>query len=100
LSSDASFDFLEHCRTGAALATRDRRQATIDRIDAGRRQLHGSVEMEGACCWEADGRYAYAPCGAAGPLDLMPPSIGRRDPPRRAPLAEMLDPANRSACCD
>ena len=38
--------------------------------------------------------------GAAGPLDLMPPKVSRRDPPRRAALSEMLDPANRSACCD
>ena len=100
MSSDAGFDFLGHCRPGTTLKTRDRRRATIDRIDASRGQLHGSVEMEGACCWEADGRYARAPCGAAGPLDLMPPGIGRRDPPRRAALYEMLDPANRSACCD
>jgi len=82
------------------LATRDRRLATIHRIDSSRRQLHGTVEMEGACCWEADGRYAYEPCGAAGPLDLIAPTISRRAPPRRVALSEMLDPANRSACCD
>jgi len=100
LSSDAGFDFLGQCRPGMTLATRDRRRATVELIDPSRRHLHGSVEMEGACCWEADGRYARAPCGAAGPLDLMPPKAGRRDPPRRAVLTEMLDPANRSACCD
>ena len=100
MNGEAGFDFLGHSRPGTVFATRDRRCATIDRIDVSRGRLHGAVEMEGACCWEADGRYAEAPCGAAGPLDLMPPAIGRRDPPRRAALSEMLDPANRSACCD
>jgi len=100
LSSEAGFDFLGQCRPGTTLATRDRRRAMIDHIDSSGGQLHGTVEMEGACCWEADGRYAGAPCGAAGPLDLMPPQSGRRDPPRRAALSEMLDPANRAACCD
>jgi len=100
LSSDAGFDFIGHSRPGTIFTTRDSRRATIERIDSSRGQLHGSVEMDGPCCWEADGRYAKAPCGASGPLDLMPPKAGRRDPPRRAVLTEMLDPANRSACCD
>ena len=90
---------LARCRPGLVLMTRDRRKATIARVEASGR-IHGVVEMFGACAWEADGRYVDAPCGAAGPLDLMPPAGGRAAPQQRASLAEMLDPANRSACCD
>ena len=96
----SSFDFLAHCRPGEALHTRDRRRATIGRIDAGEQRIHGTVEMIGSCAWHADGRYVETPCGAAGPLDLMPPAAERRYPRRRVSLAQMLDPANRPACCD
>jgi hypothetical protein len=56
--------------------------------------------MIGDCAWTAEGRYVDAPCGAAGPLDLAVPSGEPAGPRRRASLAEMLDPDNRSACCD
>jgi hypothetical protein len=98
--SAAGFDFLAHCRPGLELRTRDRRRAVIARIDVGERQIHGAVEMIGSCAWHADGRYVDAPCRAAGPLDLTRPASDRPGSPRRASLAEMLDPANRSACCD
>jgi hypothetical protein len=93
-------DFLAYCRPGRGLLTRDRRRVTISRIDAGERRIHGAVEMIGDCAWTAEGRYADAPCGAAGPLDLAAPSGEPAGPRRRASLAEMLDPDNRSACCD
>ena len=98
--SEAGFDFLEHCRPGLELRTRDRRRARVDRVDAEGRRIHGTVEMHGACAWGAEGRFAAAPCGAAGPLDLVPPPAAPAHEQRRASRAEMLDPANRSACCD
>ena len=93
-------DFLAFCRPGQTLRTRDRRQAVISRVEPGERRLYGTVEMIGACAWTAEGRYVDAPCGAAGPLDLAAPAGAGPGSRRRASLAEMLDPANRSACCD
>ena len=86
-------------RPGQVLQTRDRRKATISRIDPDGR-IQGVVELLGACAWQADGRYVDAPCGAAGPLDLVTVTQGPTAAQRHASLAEMLDPANRSACCD
>ncbi len=94
------FDFLAACRPGAVLRTRDRREATITRVVPQAGVILGEVPMFGPCAWRADGVYRDAPCGAAGPLDLMAPASAAPAPRRRASLAETLAPENRPFCCD
>jgi len=101
----ADIDFLAICRPGTILHTRDRREARITDIDSQRGIISGSVQMMGPCRWRADGRFADAPAGAAGPLDLVPPSAdltGRNNEEgKRASLKEALqDPTQRGGCCD
>ncbi len=100
-------DFLSICQPGSVLYTRDRREARITSIDTQHSIICGSVQMMGPCRWRADGRFADAPAGAAGPLDLIPPTDTQRgdpdptDPPKRASLQEALrDPTARGYCCD
>ena len=87
---------------GALYRTRDRREARIERVDAGAGLIFGQVQMHGSCAWLADGRYRDAPFGAPGPLDLMPPVAGEvRGPgPKSASLKEALEDDNRLFCCD
>ena len=95
------FDFLAAAAPGAVFPTRDRRQATILRVEREAGLVHGEVPMFGPCSWRADGVYKEAPCGAAGPLDLAPPGAGaaptRR---RRATMADALSRDARAFCCD
>lgn len=97
---DAPYDFLSACREGSALRTRDRREARITRIDRAAGIIHGEVGMFGACAWRANGVYADAPMGAAGPLDLMPPSASPAAPRKRVSVADQLDGEGRAFCCD
>ena len=98
-------DLLSACREGMVLRTRDRRAASISRLEPAAGLIHGEVEMQGACVWRADGRWRDAPFGAPGPLDLMPPELvpaGEARPPGQATASvkEAFDPANRLFCCD
>jgi hypothetical protein len=96
------YDFLARCTAGAVLRTRDRREATITRIDHERGLLHGEVTMLGLCAWRRDGVYSDAPFGAPGPLDLVPPTQG--GPPagdrKRISISEALTAEARPFCCD
>ena len=101
----SDFDFLSICKPGTILHTRDRREVRVTEIDRQRGIISGSVQMMGPCRWRSDGRFADAPAGAAGPLDLVAPAD--RPPPlspddsKRASLQEALqDPAGRGYCCD
>jgi hypothetical protein len=85
-----SFDFLEHCRPGMVLQTRDRREARITAVAKDAGLISGEVPMLGACAWRGDGRYHQAPAGAAGPWDLMPPAAGAAAEQRRVSLAAAL----------
>ncbi|MET1028401.1 MAG: hypothetical protein ABWY00_14625 [Dongiaceae bacterium] len=101
----ADTDFLHICRPGTILQTRDRREVRITEIDSQRGIISGSVQMMGPCRWRADGRFADAPAGAAGPLDLVPPAAETRwqesGDGNRASLKEALqDPTTRGSCCD
>jgi hypothetical protein len=97
------FDFLAGCRPGMILKTRDRRDARIVAVDAAAGLIRGEVQMMGACRWRADGRYADAPAGAAGPWDLMPPKLADEAGPER-PHDRLADALNRGditpGCCD
>jgi hypothetical protein len=101
----SDFDFLTICKPGTILHTRDRREVRVTEIDRQRGIISGSVQMMGPCRWRSDGRFADAPAGAAGPLDLVAPA-DRPPPPspddsKRASLQEALqDPASRGYCCD
>jgi len=97
---DAPYEFLSACREGLALRTRDRREARITRVDHEAGIIHGDVGMFGACTWRADGVYAEAPMGAAGPLDLMPPLAGPVAPRKRVSVADQLTAEARPFCCD
>ena len=94
------FDFIATCRSGMVLRTRDRGEATINRVSAEEGLIYGEVRLFGPCVWQHDGLYRDAPAGAAGPLDLMPPGEPRAQPPRTVSLKDALDPANRPFCCD
>jgi hypothetical protein len=102
---DSGYDFVAACKPGMVLRTRDRSEATIIRVSAEDGLVYGEVRMFGACAWRRDGLYRDAPAGAAGPLDLMPPtaetapaevSVARKT----VSLKGALDPANRGFCCD
>jgi len=94
-------DFLAGTAPGAVLRTRDRREARIERIDAGQGLLFGSVQMHGPCVWRADGRFRDAPFGAPGPLDLTPPDAAKPVEPKTESMAEALaSGAGRNFCCD
>jgi hypothetical protein len=97
---DSSYDFVANCRPGQTLRTRGRSEAIIERIAADEGLIHGEVRMYGPCAWRRDGVYRDAPAGAAGPLDLLPPTQGEAAPRNTASLKEALDPANRTFCCD
>lgn len=97
---DGGYDFLSACSVGEVLRTRDRREATITRIDGDAGLIHGEVTMAGACSWRADGIYRDAPFGAAGPLDLVPPSVPRPRRGKRTSIADELTGAARMFCCD
>jgi len=97
------FDFLAFCRPGLVLKTRDRRDARILAVDAAAGQIHGEVQMMGACIWRADGRYQDAPAGAAGPWDLMPPQMTESPAAERRheSLADALKRGTPNpGCCD
>ncbi len=99
----SGFDFIAHCRPGMVLRTKDRREARIDAVDPAAGRISGLVQMVGPCAWTAEGRFADAPAGAAGPLDLVAPAdlSPPAAPQSRESLAEALnDPASRSFCCD
>jgi hypothetical protein len=96
---DDGFDFVAACRPGMILRTRDRREATITRVDAAKGLVHGEVPQTGSCSWRRDGVYSEAPGGAAGPLDLTPPAA----PPaarRTVALKDALGGDGRGFCCD
>jgi hypothetical protein len=102
---DDGYDFVAACKPGMVLRTRDRSEATVIRVSTEDGLVYGEVRMFGACAWRRDGLYRDAPAGAAGPLDLMPPTA--ETAPAEAPVAhktvslkEALDPANRGFCCD
>ena len=97
-----SFDFLEHCRPGMVLKTRDRREARITAVDRETGLVSGTVPMLGDCAWRADGRYHRAPAGAAGPWDLMPPAAERAaNEQQRESLAAALNAEDGNpGCCD
>lgn len=97
---DAPYDFLSVCQEGATLRTCDRREARITRIDREAGIIHGEVGMIGACAWRADGIYADAPMGAAGPLDLMPPASGPAAARKRVSVIDQLNGEGRAFCCD
>ena len=89
-------------RAGITYRTRDRRQARVTRIALDEGLMFGEVQMHGACVWLSDGRYRDAPFGAAGPLDLVAPSVSdsQQPGPRTASLKEALEDDNRLFCCD
>lgn len=97
---DGGGDFLATCDVGAALRTRDRRDATITRIDRAAGIIHGEVTMFGPCCWLANGIYADAPAGAAGPLDLVAPVAEPPARQRHVSVIDHLDGESRAFCCD
>jgi hypothetical protein len=98
---DSGYDFVAACKPGMVLRTRDRSEATIVRVSPEDGLVYGEVRMLGACAWRCDGLYRDAPGGAAGPLDLMPPTPEPSPQPRKTvSLKEALDPANRGFCCD
>src|SRR5438552_13530878 len=85
---------------GALYRTRDRREARIERIDAGSGLIFGQVQMHGRCVWRAGGRYRDAPFGAPGPLDLVPPSEIVAAKPQTASTKEASQANYRPFCCD
>jgi len=96
-----SFDFLEHCRPGMVLKTRDRREARITAVAKDTGLISGTVPMLGDCAWRADGRFHRAPAGAAGPWDLMPPVESATTEQRRESLAAALNAEDGNpGCCD
>lgn len=97
---DGGGDFLATAEVGAVLRTRDRRDATITAIDPAAGLIHGMVTMLGACSWRANGIYADAPAGAAGPLDLVVPASGPAVPQRHVSVTDQLDGDSRAFCCD
>ena len=99
-STKPAADLLSACHEGMVLRTRDRRPASISRLEPAAGLIHGEVEMQGACVWRADGRWRDAPFGAPGPLDLMPPEPVSAAPPRTASLKEALEAGNPLFCCD
>ncbi len=97
---DGNRDFLATVAVGAVLRTRDRRDAAITAIDPAAGLIHGMVTMFGACSWRANGIYADAPAGAAGPLDLVAPASRPAVLQRHVSVADQLDGTNRAFCCD
>ena len=96
-----SCDFLEHCRPGRVLKTRDRREARITAAAKESGLISGEGPMLGACAWRADGRFHKAPAGAAGPWDLMPPAAAATTEQRRESLAAALNAEDGNpGCCD
>lgn len=93
-------DFLATVEVGAVLRTRDRRDAAITGVDPSAGLIHGTVTMFGACSWRANGVYADAPAGAAGPLDLVAPASGPAANQRHVSVTDELDGASRAFCCD
>lgn len=93
-----SYDFLAAARAGAQLTTRDRRPARLAGVSADG-CIYGEVQMFGPCRWRADGRYADAPAGAAGPLDLVAPAAPAA-PRRTISMSEALAGSGRHFCCD
>jgi microcystin degradation protein MlrC len=99
--NDIATDIATLARPGAILKTRDRRQARILSVDAANGFIDGEVPMFGPCRWRPDGRYAEAPAGAAGPLDLVVPAPAPEEEPKRQSLiAALADPETGGACCD
>src|SRR4051812_42565333 len=97
----SQFDFLTGCRPGMVLKTRDRREATITAVAREAGLISGDVPMLGACTWRAGGGFRPAPAGAAGPLDLMPPTGRVRAGQRHECLAEALQRGeDNPGCCD
>ena len=96
----AEFDFIAVCRPGTVLFTRDRRQATVTRVEADAGLVYGDISMFGPCSWRRDGVYSEAPAGAAGPLDLMPPASEPAAPRRTVSLKDTLRAGDRNFCCD
>jgi hypothetical protein len=95
------FDFIAACRPGMVARTRDRSEATITRVSLAEGLIYGEVRLFGPCVWHRDGLYRDAPAGAAGPLDLQPPTEkGAAGPRKRVSLQEALDPSSRPFCCD
>ncbi len=82
------------------LRTRDRRDVTITRVDGASGLIHGEVAMFGPCRWRADGIYADAPLGVAGPLDLVAPSVPRPAQQRHVSVTDHLGGEGRAFCCD
>src|SRR3954468_11527282 len=101
MAEDASsFDFLQHCRPGMALKTRDRRTARITAIAADTGLISGEVQMLGTCAWRGDGRFHQAPGGAAGPWDLMPPTAESAPVAQpHACLTDALQSDDNPGCC-
>jgi hypothetical protein len=97
---DGGDDFLAACDVGTVLRTRDRRDAKITRIDRAAGLIHGEVTMFGACRWRANGIYADAPAGAAGPLDLVAPPAAMPARQRHVSVTDHLDGEGRAFCCD
>jgi len=94
-------DFFTLARPGAILRTRDRREARIGSVNAAEGLIHGEVAMVGPCRWRLDGRFADAPAGAAGPLDLVAqPVLPAEAPKRRSMIEALADPDSRNFCCD
>lgn len=94
------FNFLNYCRPGMTVATGDRRAATIVAVDPDAGLVHGEVPMHGPCSWRANGVWSEAPCGASGPLDLVPPFDAPAPDRRHASVVEALRGPNRHFCCD
>lgn len=97
-----SFDFLNYCRPGMVLRTRDRRTARITAVAPDTGLISGEVQMLGGCTWHGDGRFSAAPAGAAGPWDLMPPQTDRPAPeqPRESLAAALQSDEPNPGCCD
>jgi hypothetical protein len=94
--STAAFEF----KAGATYRTRDRREARIERVSVREGLIYGQVQMQGPCFWRMDGRYRDAPFGAAGPLDLMPPTPAANPAPQTASIKDALEADNQLFCCD
>lgn len=96
-----TFDFLSYCQPGMTLFTGDRRSVTVTAVDREAGLIHGELQMFGRCSWRANGLWADAPCGASGPMDLMPPADAPAAERKSASIVEQLaDGANRHFCCD
>ena len=84
---------------GKRVRTRDRRDVAELTVDPDG-TITGKVPMVGPCRWNADGRYAKAPGGGAGPLDLITaPEVGATSR-RGSVVGQLDDPEAKNSCCD